>query len=577
MRDSAKRAALTAACLGLAVTGLPGVASAADDAAPPKYSGQQLTWGPCPFEPAEGSLPAECAVVTVPRDWADPEAGPDLAVSISRVRAGGERLGSLLVNPGGPGAQGSSMAGAIAGLEPDLHQGYDLIGMDPRGTGQEGAVAPEQLGFLCEVPLDRLPQGTSLDARDRSAASIAEHRKTPRAIAESCQSDAIAPYITTWQTAHDMDLIRALLHEEKLNYLGYSYGTWLGAKYAALFPRHSGRMILDSNVNWQGRLQAAFEDFPRIGQRWFDDVYLPWTTRQFPELVGTDVESARRTWEDVRAFYAAQGIAPDNFDALFVGAGSEIRWALASAVLVAAINEMNGQQPPEPARSAELQAMLDEQARANFGVPLTELTPQRVADGLAEDYVPVSGTRFAVACGDQPTRSAQWYQELSDRQGPDLPLNGWAYGLSETCGYWSDTPRQELPQLPPEVADNVLVVQGEFDPQTAYEQGSAAVDAAGAVSMVSVDDSPTHGQYAMANNPCVDGMVNVFLLHGSRPADAVCPSVPLPGEQEVFPVDGPVTSAPAPMPADLGTGPDHPELRRSLQDQISRANQNPAA
>ncbi|WP_243789604.1 alpha/beta fold hydrolase [Saccharopolyspora gloriosae] len=575
MRDSAKRAALTAACLGLAVTGLPGVASAAGNTVPPKYADQQLNWTPCPFEAAEGSRPAECAVVTVPRDWANPEAGADLAVSISRVRAGGEKLGSLLVNPGGPGAQGSSVAGSIAGLEPELHQGYDLIGMDPRGTGHEGA--PEQQGFLCEVPLDRLPQGGGLDARDRSAESIAEHQKIPRATAEACQSDAIAPFITTWQTAHDMDLIRALLQEEKLNYLGYSYGTWLGAKYASLFPERSGRMILDSNVNWQGRLQAAFEDFPRIGQRWFDEVYLPWTTRQFPELVGTDVESARRTWEDVRAFYAAQGVSPDNFDALFVGVGSEIGWTLSSAVFVAAINEMNGQQPPEPARSAELQAMLDEQARANFGVPLTELTPQQVADGLAEDYAPVTGTRFAVACGDQPTRSAQWYQDLSDRQGPELPLNGWAYGLNETCGYWSDAPRQDLPQLPPEVAENVLVIQGEFDPQTAYEQGSSAVDAADGVTMVSVDDSPAHGQYAMANNPCVDGMVNVFLLHGSRPADAACPSVPLPGEQEVFPVDGPVTSAPTPFLADAGTGPDHPELRRSLQDQISRANLNPAA
>ena len=69
-------------------------------------------------------------------------------------------------------------------------------------------------------------------------------------------------------------------------------------------------------------------------------------------------------------------------------------------------------------------------------------------------------------------------QALSDRQGPKYPLFGWAYGISETCGFWSDPPRQPLPTLPPSVAKNVLVVQGEFDPQTGYDQAHAAVAAA---------------------------------------------------------------------------------------------------
>ena len=87
MRDSTMaRAVLTTACLGLLVAGVPGVA-AAEPAAPERYADQPLDWGPCPFDTADGAVPAECATVTVPRDWAAPEAGPDLAVSISRVRA----------------------------------------------------------------------------------------------------------------------------------------------------------------------------------------------------------------------------------------------------------------------------------------------------------------------------------------------------------------------------------------------------------------------------------------------------------------------------------------------------------
>jgi hypothetical protein len=74
-----------------------------------RYAEQELTWGPCAFTPEPDALPAECALVTVPRDWATPDAGRDLRVSISRVAATGEHLGSLLINPGGPGGQGTSL------------------------------------------------------------------------------------------------------------------------------------------------------------------------------------------------------------------------------------------------------------------------------------------------------------------------------------------------------------------------------------------------------------------------------------------------------------------------------------
>jgi hypothetical protein len=217
--------------------------------------------------------------------------------------------------------------------------------------------------------------------------------------------------------------------------------------------------------------------------------------------------------------------------------GSQLRWYLAAALLVAGAKELNGADAVVP---DGLRAQLDKQSLATFGVPFADLDAPTIAAAVRADYTHVSGTRYAVACGDQPTRSAAWYKRLSDRQGPVYPLFGWQYGLSEPCGYWSDAPRQTLPTLPPEVADHVLVVQGEFDPQTGYEQARAAVRAAPGVTMVSVDDSPFHGQYALAGNPCVDGMVNVFLLRNSRPSSATCPGVPLLGETQVYPVAGPV-------------------------------------
>jgi len=564
-KNSWKKPAVSVLCLSLVLAGAPATASAAGDPADP-YLHQSVEWGPCLFTAAAGASPAECALVTVPRDWADPTAGTDLKVSISRVKATGDRLGVILVNPGGPGGQGTTLAGAIAGLEPSVSQRYDFIGMDPRGTGQAGGTTPEQQGFLCEVPKGRLPAATDLDARDRSPQSIAEHQKTPRAIAEACQSDAIAPYITTWQTTHDMDLIRRLLGESKLNYLGYSYGTWLGAKYASMFPASTGKVILDSSVNWQGRLQADFEDFPVIDQRQFDDVFLPWMSRQLPDVVGATPAEAKATWEKAREFFIAQKISPDTFDRAFVGMGSKLGWLLGALVFTIGAKGANGDTgEPAPALRDEL----DARSMAEFGVPAAQLTAQKIAAVLSDDYLQVSGTRYAVACGDQPTKSAAWYRALSDRQGPRYPLYGWAYGLSETCGFWSDAPKQQLPDLPSQVAGNVLVVQGEFDPQTGYEQARAAVRAAPGVSLVSVDDAAYHGQYALTANPCVDGMVNVFLLANSRPGNAVCPSVPLSGESEVFPVAGPVK--PVPTPRSARSAADSP-LREATQAYVGKVN-----
>jgi pimeloyl-ACP methyl ester carboxylesterase len=531
-----------------------------------RYAEQDLTWGPCAFTPQPDALPARCALVTVPRDWAAPDANRDLRVSISRVAATGERLGSLLINPGGPGGQGTSLPGALAAVEPQVHEHYALIGMDPRGTGQEGGTAPE----TCEVPIDRLSQRTDLDARDRSADSIAEHLKQPRAVAEACQSKAITPFLTTWQTAHDMELIRILLGESTLDYLGYSYGTWLGAKYASLFPDSAGKVVLDSSTNFQGRLQAAFEAWPPINQRLFEQTFLPWMTRQFPDVVGATTEQAAANWERARRFFAAAGTSPDQFDTIFTGMGSPLRWVLGALVFVLGVKGADGS--PAAFASSPLAPALDARSRARFGVPLAELTPAAAAKALAddpEDYQHIPATRYAVACGDQPTRSAAWHKRLSDRQGPRYPLYGWQYGLSEPCAFWSDKPRQELPELPAAVTGRVLVVQGELDPQTGYEQARAAVRAAPGVRMVSVDDSPFHGQYAFAGNPCVDGMVNVFLLRDSRPGTATCPGVPLPNETEVHPVPGPVRSSKAQVTASAVP---LPELRASVQAMISDIN-----
>ena len=201
---------------------------------------QTLDWSDC------GSG-FDCTTVTAPLDWERPDAG-EIELSVIRSRAtGGEPIGSLLTNPGGPGASGvglirDSLAYAVG--EP-LRQQYDVIGFDPRGVGESTAVrcfdAAEMDDYLFGLPEnERGSDAWNDELLDRHAS-----------FAEACEagSDGILPYITTDNAARDMDLLRAVLGDSRLNYLGYSYGTFLGATYAKLYPEKVGRLVLDGAID----------------------------------------------------------------------------------------------------------------------------------------------------------------------------------------------------------------------------------------------------------------------------------------------------------------------------------------
>lgn len=191
--------------------------------------GQRVSWHPCDLT-ADGTQLAKaarrtaqqvlCGTVEVPLDWAAAGSTDRIELALMKLPAtGSHRLGALLMNPGGPGEPGMTLPLSIAASSEefkDVESSYDLIGFDPRGIGESG-------GFECK-------QGTSL------AASI-----------KACvQSNRIAQYMGTTSVARDMDVIRAVEGDSKLNYLGYSYGTVLGATYATLYPKQVGRMVLDS-------------------------------------------------------------------------------------------------------------------------------------------------------------------------------------------------------------------------------------------------------------------------------------------------------------------------------------------
>ncbi len=199
---------------------------------------QRIDWQPC-----ESNADDDCGTLTVPIDYADPE-GDTIDLALLRVPAAGARVGSLVVNPGGPGAPGTSYAAAAGRVfRQPLLDGFDIVGFDPRGTGRSAPVDclsdSELDAYLADDPTPDTP------AEEQS------YQESVLTFGAKCvaNSGPDLGHVTTIEAARDMDVLRSALGEEKLTYLGASYGTKLGATYAELFPERVGRFVLDGAID----------------------------------------------------------------------------------------------------------------------------------------------------------------------------------------------------------------------------------------------------------------------------------------------------------------------------------------
>ncbi|MDH6235844.1 alpha/beta hydrolase [Cryobacterium sp. CG_9.6] len=212
---------------------------AVDSALDPFYS-QVLQWNDC-----DNGM--QCTTANAPLDYGDPGAGTISLALVRQPATGGNRQGSLLVNPGGPGASGYDLVKNSVDFATDetLQDSFDVVGFDPRGVGRSSAVA-------CYEPaqMDEYLYGLTTAAR-RTDAWIAELEASSVAFGEACaaKTGALLEHVDTESAARDLDLLRAVLGDAKLNYLGYSYGTYLGATFAELFPDKVGRLVFDGAID----------------------------------------------------------------------------------------------------------------------------------------------------------------------------------------------------------------------------------------------------------------------------------------------------------------------------------------
>ncbi|MFJ9632506.1 alpha/beta hydrolase [Streptomyces sp. NPDC101175] len=467
-----------------------------------RYYEQHPAWHRCG---SSGQYPAsfQCATVTVPLDYAHPR-GRTSTLAISRLRTSvpGKRHGVLLSNPGGPGdlALGDPITMKDA-LAKSVRDRYDLVGFDPRGLG---ASSPLHCGLTQDE--------ASPDLHPYRAATFAKDTARARDTAARCiaRERARLPYITTRNTARDMDVIRAVLGQKKISYLGWSYGTYLGAVYTQLFPGHSDRIVLDSAVdpNRFGRhtnlamatgAEPAFREWSRLIAR-RDRTY---------RLGDTPAKVRAAFWQQV----ARADRAPIRYrgsDEAHQGAavtGDDIRDWLRADFFNA---------PYQAARElADLRTS-----------PTTRPDPASTggtADPVDDNAVALN---LAIMCGDN---SASWprdparYRLDAVRDKARSPIYGDFTANITPCAFW---PKGSEPATRVDNMVGALVVQNQWDSQTPLSEGLAMHHALHGSRLVQVHGGRGHVVYGMPGAPaCVTRTVNAYLTTGRLPVhDVSCRS-----------------------------------------------------
>ncbi len=456
---------------------------------------QELTWSSC----GEGF---DCTTVTAPLDWHDPGTG-EIELSVIRHRAtGGAAIGSLLTNPGGPGASGvdlirESLSFAVSSA---LEDSYDVIGFDPRGVGESTAVTCLDAAGMDAYLFDIAPGARG--SQQWEDALMASHA----AFADSCQANSggILEFITTDQAARDMDLLRAVLGDKKLNYLGYSYGTFLGATYAKIFPDRVGRLVLDgaidpsvSGLDVSTTQAIGFESALRA---YMADC-LETSECPFRGTVGDAMA-------DLGALLASVDQRPlPSDDGRILGADS-----LMTAIVAALYSE--GSWPYLTRALADVQ-----QGSPEIAFFLADFYYNR-EDG---EYLDNSTEAFrAYNCMDYPSDGSEADVAASEALlATEAPTVAPYWSGPDSCDVWPYPPTGVRERITAEGAAPILVVGTTNDPATPYEWSvSLAEQLSSGVLITRVGEGHTGFN---KGNACVDAAVEAYLLDGTAPsADVRC-------------------------------------------------------
>lgn len=459
-----------------------------------------------PWEPCSGSF--ECATLTVPRDWADPE-GDTLEIAVTRHPAEDERIGSLLLNPGGPGASGVDFVRSfVDGQLPDgLAERFDIVSWDPRGTGGANRI---------DCTTDEEWLEPDVDPTVEDDADVEAIRTEAEETVAACEIEAgdLLEVVGTRATVRDLDALRGLLGDEALSYVGYSYGTTIGMEYLRLYPDRVRAMVLDG-VAVPGTDPIVDAHVQAQGFERTLDAYLADCAGRSTCPLGDDPQAAlldlvdRLEAERIPASYQlGDGSAPRDGT---VGVG-ELYTAVAASLY------------DDAAWSTLDQGLEEALADDPQGRTLLAIRDQylgREADGTWIDDADARGT---IRCADQVERPAQPEGDLAlaEEWAAELPFWGAWFGTGiPQC--WG-APEATDPLLP--LADGdltgvppVVVIGTTNDPATPYEQSEEAARVI-AGSVLVTYEGDVHTAYRSLSD-CVDDAVTAYLVDLTVPSSGL--------------------------------------------------------
>ncbi|MFD2471000.1 alpha/beta hydrolase [Amycolatopsis silviterrae] len=466
------------------------VAAIAASTAPAASAATAIKWGACPADAHPGPG-LQCATLQVPVNYQDPN-GPKIELAVSRLPSANpaKRRGVLLLNPGGPGGEGLgypsvlSLPGMPSPMPKDVLEGYDLIGFDPRGVGHSSPVTcdltPEQMA------LGNLPYANG-------PADVVKQAAVAKKEAKQC-ADAktgwMLPYITTANTARDMDQIRAALGEEKISYLGASYGTYLGAVYTTMYPQRSDRIVLDSNLGPGGYDIDAMHGFGRGMEDRFPD-FAKYAAANPQYGLGITPAQVTAKFYDLVARLDRHPVAGITGGLLRGAAFGMLYGEFQLKTLAAMMHDLDQGKEPAPEGPAPSENMF--------------------------------ASRFAVICGDSSwPKSIGAYQANVAVDRIRYPLIGAGEANIAACAYWP-APVEPKVRITDGGPANVLMVQNTRDPGTPLANARKLRAAFGDRARMVTVDQGGHGVYVFAPNKCGNNAVNDFLATGKRPAtDTFC-------------------------------------------------------
>lgn len=488
---------------------------------------QEIHWHPCEADEITNALTAvpknltayECATVQAPLDWENPS-GETITLAVAVYRSGAANAPALFFNLGGPG--GASTTSLVSQVRDSMGEAliehYDIVALDPRGVGRSTPVKcltdHEQdnfndYGVISDDDVQQVKKQQAEGAVPTPEEEIAQTQELMRQFAEGCQkhSGNLAGYIDTVSAARDFDMVREILHQDKFNYLGYSYGTFLGATYADLFPSSVGRMILDAAVD----PAAKSSEITALQMKGFDESIEHWI-EDCQAAVSCPLDG------DVRSGTAQLKKFLKDLEANPLETSDPQRPLTQSQALSAIIGIMYAEEAFPVLRQGLSQAM--EQHDGSILLNIADLLSERQSDGTyasnaGQAIIAINSLDF-VPVGEEKDWIPQTMQLRSELKIMDEFIGYEDAGLAA----WPFERRTERRALKAAGAAPIIVIGQTHDPATPYVMSQNLAGQLQSGVLVTLEGW-SHGAYSKTADQCIVDVVENYFLKGAVPENGL--------------------------------------------------------